>query len=78
MTFRYPVTLSHQFYSEVRPVYEEMPGWSQTTAGARSLDDLPTAARDYISRIEEAVEAPVAVISTGPGRDQTILLEDLF
>ena len=67
-----------EFYSAVRPVYEDMPGWSQTTAGARYLDELPTAARDYISRIEEAVGVPVAVISTGPGRDQTILLEDLF
>ena len=72
------VRFDSEFYSAVRPVYEDMPGWSQSTAGARALADLPAAARGYINRIEEAVGAPVAVISTGPGRDETILLEDLF
>ena len=66
------------FYSEVRPVYEDLPGWRESTAGACSLDELPAAARGYIERIEEAVGAPVAVISTGPDRDQTILLEEFF
>ncbi len=67
-----------EFYSEIRPVYEDLPGWSESTAGARTLDDLPDAARAYIERIEEAVRAPVAVISTGPDREETIVLEDLF
>ena len=67
-----------EFYSEIRPVYEQLPGWRESTAGARSLDDLPDAARAYIERIEEAVGAPVAVISTGPDRAETIVLEDLF
>ena len=66
------------FYSEVRPVYEELPGWRESTAGARTLDALPPAARGYIARVEEAVGAPVAVISTGPDRDETILLEEFF
>ena len=66
------------FYSEVRPVYEDLPGWRESTAGARALDELPAAARGYIERIEEAVGAPVAVISTGPDRDETILLEEFF
>ncbi len=66
------------YYSEIRPVYEDLPGWRESTAGARSLDDLPGAARAYIERIEQAVDAPVAVISTGPDRDETILLEELF
>ena len=66
------------FYSEVRPVYEDLPGWRESTAGARSLEALPSAARRYIERIEEVVGAPVAVISTGPDRDETILLEALF
>ena len=72
------VRFDSEFYSAVRPVYEDMPGWSQSTAGAQALADLPAEARGYINRIEEAVGAPVAVISTGPGRDETILLEDLF
>ena len=66
------------FYSEVRPVYEDLPGWRESTAGARSLDALPAAANGYIERIEEAVGAPVAVISTGPDRDETIILEEFF
>ena len=67
-----------EFYSAVRPRYEELPGWRESTAGARSLDELPAGARDYIKAIEETVGVPVAVISTGPDRDQTIMLETLF
>ena len=67
-----------EFYSGIRPVYEELPGWRESTLGARTLSALPKNARRYIERIEEAVGAPIAVISTGPGRDETILLEELF
>ena len=67
-----------EFYSEIRPVYEDLPGWSESTAGVRSLTELPGAARAYIERIEETVGAPIAVISTGPDREETIVLEDLF
>ncbi|MCY3839796.1 MAG: adenylosuccinate synthetase, partial [Gammaproteobacteria bacterium] len=67
-----------EFYSEIRPVYEDLPGWRESTAGARSLAELPGAARAYIERIEETVGAPIAVISTGPDREETIVLEDLF
>ena len=67
-----------EFYSEIRPVYEDLPGWHDSTAGARSLGELPAAARAYIERIEETVGAPIAVISTGPDREETIVLEDLF
>ena len=67
-----------EFYSEIRPVYEELSGWGESTAGARSLTELPDAARAYIERIEEAVGAPIAVISTGPDREETIVLEELF
>ena len=67
-----------EFYSEIRPVYEDLPGWRESTAGARSLAELPGAARAYVERIEETVGAPIAVISTGPDRDETIVLEDLF
>ena len=67
-----------EFYSEIKPVYEDLPGWRESTAGARSLADLPKAAHHYVERIERAVGAPIAVISTGPDRDETILLEELF
>ena len=67
-----------EFYSKIKPVYEDLPGWRESTAGARVLDDLPPAARSYIERIEQAVGAPIAAISTGPDRDETIMLEELF
>ena len=67
-----------EYYSEIRPVYEDLPGWTESTAGARALDDLPAAARDYIARIEQAVGAPISAISTGPDRDETIILEEPF
>ena len=67
-----------EYYSEIKPVYEDLPGWTESTAGARALDDLPTAARDYIARIEQAVGAPIAAISTGPDREETIILEEIF
>ncbi len=66
------------YYSELRPVYEDLAGWNESTAGARSLAELPAAARAYIERIERAVDVPIAVISTGPERDETIMLEELF
>ena len=67
-----------EYYSEIRPVYEDLPGWPDWTQGARSLDDLPAAARHYIERIEQVVGAPIAAISTGPDREETIVLEEFF
>jgi adenylosuccinate synthase len=60
------------------PVYEEMPGWSDTTVGAKSLEELPAAARAYIKRVEELVGAPIDIISTGPDRNETIVLRHPF
>jgi adenylosuccinate synthase len=60
------------------PVYEEMEGWSETTAGARSWNDLPGAAVKYVRRIEELIQCPVALLSTSPERDDTILVTDPF
>jgi len=60
------------------PVYEDIAGWSESTAGARSYDELPQNAKAYIKRIEELVEAPVDIISTGPDRDETIILKHPF
>ncbi|MGE5506616.1 MAG: adenylosuccinate synthase [Actinomycetota bacterium] len=64
--------------AEVEPVYESMPGWSESTRGARSWKDLPAAAVKYIRRIEELIETPVALLSTSPEREDTILVHDPF
>ena len=60
------------------PIYEEMPGWSETTYGARSWADLPANAVKYIRRVEELTGMPVALLSTSPERDDTILVRDPF
>ncbi|WP_136685886.1 adenylosuccinate synthase [Falsirhodobacter xinxiangensis] len=60
------------------PIYEEMEGWSESTAGARSWNELPAAAIKYVRRIEELIQCPVALLSTSPERDDTILVTDPF
>ena len=60
------------------PIYEEMPGWSETTYGARSWAELPANAVKYIRRVEELTGLPVALLSTSPERDDTILVRDPF
>ena len=62
----------------VEPIYEEMEGWRQTTAGARSYGDLPAQAIKYIQRVQELIETPVALVSTSPEREDTILVRDPF
>ncbi len=64
--------------ARVVPIYEEMPGWSETTEGARSWADLPAAAIKYVRRVEELIDCPVALLSTSPERDDTILVTDPF
>ncbi|HYE43258.1 MAG TPA: adenylosuccinate synthase [Caulobacteraceae bacterium] len=61
-----------------QPIYETMDGWSDSTAGARSWKDLPAAAVKYVKRLEELIGAPVALLSTSPERDDTILMRDPF
>lgn len=65
-------------YENLRPVYETLPGWSESTVGLKSLDALPANARAYISRLEALVGAPIDIISTGPDREETILLRHPF
>lgn len=65
-------------YDGLVPFYETVPGWSESTVGARSLEELPLAARDYIHKIEEVVGAPIDIISTGPDRVETIVLRHPF
>ena len=60
-----------------KPVYEELAGWVEPLAEAKSFGDLPTAAQAYVRRVEELSNAPVSAIGVGPGRDQTLVLRDL-
>jgi len=73
---RFPSAMAEQ--AAVKPVYETMTGWNTSTRGARSWADLPAEAIKYIRRIEELIEAPVALLSTSPERDDTILVRDPF
>jgi adenylosuccinate synthase len=65
-------------YIGLQPVYEDMPGWSESTVGAQSLKALPANAQAYIRRIAELVEAPIDIVSTGPDRKETIVLRHPF
>jgi adenylosuccinate synthase len=72
----FPAGLKAQ--ASLEPIYEELEGWSETTAGARATRDLPANAIKYVQRIEELIGAPVALLSTSPERDDTILMRDPF
>jgi adenylosuccinate synthase len=63
---------------QCEPVYIEMPGWSESTVGVKNHADLPAAAKDYLKKIEELTGTPIAIISTGPDRAETIVLEHPF
>ncbi len=73
-----PNPMDSDDYRDLVPVYEEIAGWSESTTGAQSLDELPANAQAYIRRIEEVVGAPIDVISTGPDRVETIVLRHPF
>jgi adenylosuccinate synthase len=73
---RLPASIAAQEKAE--PVWEELPGWSGSTKGARSYAELPAEAVKYVRRIEELVEAPIVLLSTSPDRDDTIMLRDPF
>ena len=65
-------------FADCQPVYEDMPGWSDSTVGVTSNDELPDNAQKYLAKIEELVEVPIDIISTGPDRDQTIVKRHPF
>ncbi|WP_392559063.1 adenylosuccinate synthase [Orbus mooreae] len=69
---------SAEEWSVVKPVYESMPGWSESTFGVKDFNQLPQAAKNYIKRIEELSETPVDIVSTGPDRLETMVLRDPF
>lgn len=65
-------------FEAAEPVYEEMPGWSESTVGIRKEEDLPQNARNYLKRLEDLVGVPIAIISTGPDREETIVRQHPF
>ena len=71
-----PIAADHQ--ARCKPIYEEIDGWSESTEGARSWADLPANAIKYVRRVEELIECPVALLSTSPEREDTILVRDPF
>ncbi|TVQ46226.1 MAG: adenylosuccinate synthase [Gloeocapsa sp. DLM2.Bin57] len=74
--------ISHDFpsstidFARCQPIYETLPGWQQSTSHCRSLEDLPPQALDYLKFLAEIMEVPISIVSVGPGRDQTIIVED--
>jgi adenylosuccinate synthase len=69
---------SLELFEKCQPVYEELPGWKSDITGARTYDDLPQQARDYVKRLEELAGCPIVLVSVGPRRDQTITLRNPF
>ena len=69
---------SGEGYAELEPVYEELPGWRESTVGVTSYAALPAEARGYLERLQELVSLPIDMISTGPEREQTIVLRHPF
>jgi adenylosuccinate synthase len=65
-------------FARAIPVYETFPGWTEDISAARTLDDLPRNARDYVAALEKMIKAPISAIGVGPGRDETIAVRDLL
>jgi adenylosuccinate synthase len=65
-------------FADCQPIYEDMPGWNDSTVGVTTNDELPANAQEYLAKIEELVEVPIDIISTGPDREQTIVKQHPF
>jgi adenylosuccinate synthase len=74
----YTTPLAAEGWDVIEPIYETMPGWSETTFGVKEHSKLPQAALNYIKRVEELTGVPVDIISTGPDREETMILRDPF
>ncbi|MGI9322483.1 MAG: adenylosuccinate synthase [Pseudomonadales bacterium] len=72
------IKLCVDYQEDGAPVYESVPGWTESTVGAKKMEDLPTNARAYLERIESACDARLDFVSTGPDREDTIVLNQLF
>lgn len=67
---------SSRLFAQCRPIYHTLPGWQVSTSECRTLEDLPTQALDYLKFLAELMEVPIAIVSLGASRDQTIIVED--
>ncbi|MBW2423383.1 MAG: adenylosuccinate synthetase, partial [Deltaproteobacteria bacterium] len=76
VTEDFPMTLAET--ERANPVYESLPGWQEDVRGATRLEDLPENARRYIERVEALADTPAALLSVGPGREETIIVRELF
>jgi adenylosuccinate synthase len=65
-------------FGRCKPVYEDLPGWQTSTAGVTRLEDIPATARRYLERVEKVTGAPVHIVSTGPERQETVIIEHPF
>ena len=63
---------------ELEPIYREFPGWTQSTRGIRDFDKLPISAQQYLHALEELAGCPIAMVSTGPDREENVILRDAF
>lgn len=70
--------LAAEEWEGLEPIYETLPGWSESTFRVKEYNQLPKAAIDYIKRIEELTGIPIDIISTGPDRAETMILQDPF
>ena len=82
--YEYNGEIIHDFPASIKilgackPVLETLPGWSEDITGVRKIDDLPQNAKNYLKRIEELTETPINIVSVGPGRDETIIVNNPF
>jgi len=64
--------------AESEPIFESMPGWTESTVGVTDYEQLPQAAKNYIARLSELVGVPIDIVSTGPDRDETIVIKNPY
>jgi adenylosuccinate synthase len=72
------IPMTQAEFARAHPIYETFPGWDEDISKARSVDDLPTSARDYVFALEAMIGAPISVIGVGPGREESIVVRDLL
>jgi adenylosuccinate synthase len=72
------VPIGAENYAQCEPIIEELPGWKGSTAGLKAFDDLPANAKTYVARIQELIEVPVDILSTGADRNETIIIRHPF
>jgi adenylosuccinate synthase len=72
------IPMNQSDFARAVPIYQSFPGWTQDISKARTLQELPPAAREYVAALEKMIKAPISAIGVGPGRDETIAVRDLL